>query len=120
MQNLGNPFYIGCGGLIGALLLAIAFPRPTEFQLVTFAIFIGLSSAGIATGLSGMLDIQTTWVKAGGPLAVFVFVTWSVLQYSSHSGFPAQGKAVDAITGPINPGAVDNSAKVQGHAVRVH
>jgi hypothetical protein len=42
------------------------------------AIFAGLGAAGIASAFTGFVEIESRWVRAGGPLGVFVFVCFYV------------------------------------------
>ncbi len=46
---------------------------------------MGLGGASFTTGLTGMLEIKTKWLTAGGPLAVLVFIVYFV------GGFPLFG-----------------------------
>jgi hypothetical protein len=67
-----------CGGAALAVGLAIAIfiPRPEPFQLKMFAVTAGMGGASFGSGLTGLLEIKTRWLTAGGPLAVFVFIVW--------------------------------------------
>lgn len=62
--------------LLLAVSLAVALPRQTPTQQFYFRILIGLAAAGIATIISGFIDIELKWLKvtirAGGPVAIFV------------------------------------------------
>jgi hypothetical protein len=70
---LQNSFVLGWTAIVAALVIAMVIPNPTRFQVGVFAIFVGLAAGGIASGLAGMIQVNTKWVTAGGPLAAFVF-----------------------------------------------
>ena len=57
------------------LVLAVAFPNPTPFQYTTFRIVLALAAGGIAAMIPGFLAVNvSTWLRAGGALAVFAIV----------------------------------------------
>ena len=61
--------------IIALLILAIAFPEPTQFQYVVFRIVLALAAAGVASMIPGFIEVQiSNVVRAGGALAVFVLV----------------------------------------------
>jgi hypothetical protein len=60
---------------VGALLaVAIFCPNPTQFQYTVFRIILALAAAGIAALIPGLIKVKIPGVRAGGALAVFVFV----------------------------------------------
>jgi hypothetical protein len=61
------------------LALVFAFPNPTPFQYTIVRIILALSTAAVATLLTGFLTVEVSnYIKAGGALAVFVIVYfWS-------------------------------------------
>jgi len=75
-----NIFNIGLFGLVLGLVLALVFPVPSSFQAAVFTIIIGLSGAFLTSGVAGFLEIDSKWVKAGGPLGVMVFLCFFVYQ----------------------------------------
>jgi hypothetical protein len=57
------------------LVLAIAYPRPTPFQVFVFRTILSVAAAGAAALIPGFLEVEiSNWVRAGGALAVFVIV----------------------------------------------
>lgn len=60
------------------LLLAIRFPHPTAFQVLVFRVVLALAAGGIAAVTPGFFGLETDipglTIRAGGALAVFVFV----------------------------------------------
>lgn len=65
----------GVALLVCILLLAVFIPNPTPFQYTTFRIILALAAGGFAGTFSGFLDVTiSTWIRAGGGLAVFVIV----------------------------------------------
>ena len=57
------------------VLIAIAIPRPTEFQTMVFRIVLSLSAAGVGALVPGLLTVKiSSWVRAGGAMAVLVIV----------------------------------------------
>lgn len=68
-------FVFGIGFLIGLVVLAIFFPKPTPFQYVVFRVILALAAAGFAAFIPGFIhaEIKHT-IRAGGALAVFIVV----------------------------------------------
>jgi len=65
------------GVVFTIVLLAIAFatPNPTAFQYTVFRIVLALAAAGMAAMIPGFLQATiSTWLQAGGALAIFVIV----------------------------------------------
>jgi hypothetical protein len=69
---------VGTVVVVLSVMLALAFPNPSNFQRSMIAIFAGLGAAGIASAFTGFVEIESRWVRAGGPLGVFVFVCFYV------------------------------------------
>lgn len=68
-------FAFGVVFVIVMLVIAIFYPRPTNFQYTTFRVVLALAAAGVAVLLPGFLDLQVaSWLKAGGALGVFALV----------------------------------------------
>lgn len=68
-------FVFGVIFVVVLLIIAIKFPEPTPFQYTIFRITLALAAAGVATMLTGFIDINiSNIVKASGALAVFVLV----------------------------------------------
>jgi hypothetical protein len=72
-------FACGVVAIVIALAIAILIPNPQPHQVRIFAVTAGLGGASFTSGFTGLLEIDTKWLKAGGPLAVFVFIVWVVL-----------------------------------------
>lgn len=65
------------GVVFVVVLLAVAFfvPNPTAFQYTVFRIVLALAAAGVAAMIPGFLQVNiSTWLRAGGALAIFVIV----------------------------------------------
>jgi hypothetical protein len=75
-------FACGVVAIIAALVILILIPKPEQAQLRMFSVLAGLGGASFTSGFTGLLEIETKWLKAGGPLAVFVFIVWVVLGIS--------------------------------------
>ena len=57
------------------LVLAFVFPNPTAFQYLVVRVLLALSTAAVATLLTGFINVEIpNFLKAGGALAVFVVV----------------------------------------------
>ncbi|MGH9762609.1 MAG: hypothetical protein ACREAC_17450, partial [Blastocatellia bacterium] len=68
-------FGFGVVFVVTMLILAIAFPSPTAFQYMVFRIVLALATAGVAVMIPGFIEVNiSTWLRAGGALAVFVVV----------------------------------------------
>ena len=81
-------FFFGLGGVVVGLLIALCKPEPTPFQLAVFTAMISLAGAGIVSGIAGTLEVKTKWLKAGGPLAAFVFLFYFIIQVSAPGVLP--------------------------------
>ena len=75
-----NIFNIGLFGIVLALILALVFPEPSQYQTSIFTVCMGLSGACVASGITGFLEIESRWIKAGGPLGVMVFLCLFISQ----------------------------------------
>lgn len=82
---LRTPYVFGCITLAMALVIALLIPKPSHFQLGVFAVLLGLSVAGITSGITGTIQVSTKWVKAGGPLGAFVFTVMVIIWVSEPS-----------------------------------
>jgi VIT1/CCC1 family predicted Fe2+/Mn2+ transporter len=65
--------------VIGILALVVFIPNPTRTQYHFFAVVLALAAGGIATVMTGMIDVRASFGKklaigATGALAVFVIV----------------------------------------------
>jgi hypothetical protein len=68
-------FAFGCIFVIALLALAIVYPTPTTFQYNIFRVVLALAAAGAISMTPGFLDVTiSTFIRAGGALAVFVIV----------------------------------------------
>jgi hypothetical protein len=68
-------FGFGVVFVVVLLVLATRYPNPTPFQYTVFRIVLALASGGVAAMIPGFLAVEiSTWLRAGGALAVFVIV----------------------------------------------
>jgi len=68
-------FAFGVLFVVAMLLVSIFVPRPTDFQYLVFRIVLALATAGVAAMIPGFLQVNvSTFLRAGGALAVFVVV----------------------------------------------
>jgi hypothetical protein len=57
------------------LVLAIVFPQPSQFQYIVFRIVLSIAASGFVSMTPGFVQITiSSWVRAGGALAVFAIV----------------------------------------------
>lgn len=74
-NEVAATFVFGIAFLAVILALAFVFPEPTPFQYLVMRIALALAGAGIATMLTGFINVEIPeYVKAGGALAVFVMI----------------------------------------------
>ena len=65
--------------LLVMLIIAIFFPHPSKFQLLVFRITLALAAAGVTAMIPGFIKVDIPkYVKAGGPIAVFVMIYWFI------------------------------------------
>jgi hypothetical protein len=65
--------------LLGSLLaLTFIFPNPTLMQYTIMRIILALAGAGIATMLTGFIEVISNYVKASGALGVFAVIYFLV------------------------------------------
>ena len=70
-------YIFGIVFLLVMLIIAIFFPHPSNFQLLVFRIILALAAAGVASMIPGIIKVNISkYVKAGGPIAVFVMIFW--------------------------------------------
>ena len=68
-------FVFGVSFVAALLVLAIAFPEPTEFQYTIFRIVLAVAVAGVAVFLPGFMEANIgNMVRAGGAMAIFAVV----------------------------------------------
>ncbi len=67
-------FSIGTLFVLLAVWIAISVPTPTSLQYTLFRSLFALGAGGYALFLTGLLEIKTPLIKAGGPLAVMVLM----------------------------------------------
>jgi hypothetical protein len=73
-------FVFGIFAVLAGLTIALVNQNPPSFPRVIITVFIGLGGASIASGITGFLEIQSRWVRAGGPLGVLVFLCFFIWQ----------------------------------------
>src|ERR1700746_351160 len=71
-------FILGGVFVIVLLIVALAVPTPTEFQLFVFRVILALAAGGVAALIPGFFHIESKTalysVRAGGALGVFLLV----------------------------------------------
>jgi tetratricopeptide (TPR) repeat protein len=68
-------FVFGVTFLTVMLVIAIYFPKPTEYQMYVFRIVISIAVSGIGAVVPGFLVVHISrYIRAGGALALFVIV----------------------------------------------
>ncbi len=68
-------FIFGVVFVVALLFVALFVPNPTPFQYTVFRIVLALAAAGVAAMIPGFLQVTvSTWIRAGGALAIFVIV----------------------------------------------
>ena len=68
-----EPLYVFLFGIFAVLLgltIALVNQNPPPFPRVIITVFISLGGAAIASGITGFLEVESRWVKAGGPLGI--------------------------------------------------
>lgn len=106
-------FAFGVVFVIALLILAIAFPEPTDFQYTIFRIVLALAASGVAAFVPGFIEVNVrNWVRAGGAIAVFV-----VIYFFSPAGLVSQSKISPAPTDPFSIHMIE--ATPQGHQVNL-
>ena len=58
-------FACGIVAIVAALAIAIFIPKPEQPLLRMFAVLAGLGGASFTSGFTGLLEIDTKWLKAG-------------------------------------------------------
>ena len=75
MKNVDSILLIvGVVFMLIGLVVAMAFPNPTVFQIFVFRVFVALSGGAFAAYIPGMLDIDLKWVRGSGAIAVFLIL----------------------------------------------
>jgi hypothetical protein len=72
-----EPLYIflfGIFALIVGCVLAVVLPSPPLFARAVITTFIGMGGAALSSAFTGFIQVNAKWVKAGGPIGVFVFI----------------------------------------------
>jgi len=68
-------YIFGVVFVVVLLVIAVFIPSPSAFQYTVFRIVLALAAAGVAAMIPGFLQVQvSTWLRAGGALAIFVIV----------------------------------------------
>jgi hypothetical protein len=74
-NQVAATFVFGIIFLMTLLALAFVFPKPTPIQYLVMRITLALAGAGIATMLTGFIEVEIPgYLKAGGALAVFAVI----------------------------------------------
>jgi len=64
----------GIFGMVLTLAIVFGFPLDRPLQVIVVATILSLSAAGIASAISGVVNLNTGILRAGGPFVVFVVV----------------------------------------------
>lgn len=72
-------FLTGIAFLTILLVIALAIPYPTRFQLLVFRVILALAAAGLGAVIPGFINIDLafaakTAIRAGGAIALFVII----------------------------------------------
>jgi hypothetical protein len=82
-QTVPKTFGFSIVALVIGIIIAIFIPYPTPFQRTIFAVVVSLAGTSItASSVSGFIQINSKWLKAGGPVAVFVFLCFFIIKFS--------------------------------------
>lgn len=77
-----SAFAFGTIFVVVMLVIAIAVPYPSAFQLLVFRITLALAAGGVCVMLPGSLSITVpSYVRAGGSLAAFAIIFSSTQQH---------------------------------------
>jgi hypothetical protein len=76
----GYVFLFGVIALLAGVTISLVNPNPPPFPLIVTTVLIGLGGAAIASGITGFLEVESRWVRAGGPLGVLVFLCFFISQ----------------------------------------
>jgi hypothetical protein len=87
-EKVPNIFGYGLLGL--GLCLGIVFVDPAlaPLQVAVVAIILGLSAAAFATAIAGILKLETKYIVAGGPFAVFAIAFWAMMSVGAPNILP--------------------------------
>ena len=106
-------FVFGVVFVVGLIVLAITFPRPTPFQYNVFRVVLALAAAGVVAMIPGFINLEVSviaglLIRAGGALAVFAVVFFfnpaqlaiqgasqEQPEPSAHADFPSSGVATE-------------------------
>jgi hypothetical protein len=80
-------FIFGVFAIIAGLVISLILQDPRPFPRTITTVFIALGGACLASGIAGFLEIESKWVRAGGPLGVLVFLCFFISQSSDSTGF---------------------------------
>jgi hypothetical protein len=88
-ERVPNIFGYGLLGL--GLCLGIVFVDPALAppQVAVVAIILGLSAAAFATAIAGILKLETKYIVAGGPFAVFAIAFWAMMSVAAPNVLPS-------------------------------
>lgn len=67
-------FLWGVGFLLLLVIMALFIKEPSLWQYTLFRIILALSAAGFTNYIEGMLNVKWKFIRAAGPLAVFIIV----------------------------------------------
>lgn len=67
-------FLWGVGFILMLVAIALFVPNPSLYQYTLFRIVLALAAAGFTNYVEGMLNVKWKFLRAAGPLAVFIIV----------------------------------------------
>jgi hypothetical protein len=71
-------FVLGVFFLLSGLTAAVLLPSAPPLAQQMLTVLVALGAASFASGITGFLEVQSKWVRAGGPLGVLVFVCFFI------------------------------------------
>lgn len=74
--TINSALVIGTSLLVAVVVLLFWRGEPHGFELFLFRVLLGLAAAGLASPIPGALSIENSYVKAGGPIAIFALVVF--------------------------------------------
>jgi hypothetical protein len=108
-NNLVGAAVFGVAFLAVMLVVALVYPRPSNFQYTVFRIILAISVAGVAAIIPGLINVTAgPGITAGGALGVFVIVYfWSparlVIEENGSGGSVNVERPEDKTNGPDDP-----------------
>lgn len=86
-------FLFGIFAIIAGLVISLIMQDPRPFPKTITTVFISLGGACLASGIAGFLEVESKWVRAGGPLGVLVFLCFFISQQTASGAGVNTGSA---------------------------